>query len=106
MDAPAVRVEKFDAVTVVTLDRPQVRNAVDAETARRLHEAFVAFDDDAQARVAVFHGAHGHFCAGWDLQYGAHAAQEGGAEGLAAQLDFGPATARPPGPMGRSEERR
>ncbi|MBL0423772.1 crotonase/enoyl-CoA hydratase family protein [Ramlibacter alkalitolerans] len=92
--------EKIDAVTVVTLDRPQVRNAVDADTARRLHEAFLAFDDDAQARVAVFHGAHGHFCAGWDLQYGAHAAQEGGAAGLVAQLEFDAATARPAGPMG------
>ena len=33
-----------------------------------LYEAFLAFDADPEARVAVFHGDHGHFCAGWDLQ--------------------------------------
>jgi enoyl-CoA hydratase len=55
-------------ITVVTLDRANVRNAVDADTARQLHDAFAAFDADPESRVAVFHGAHGHFCAGWDLQ--------------------------------------
>ena len=48
----SVRIEKLEAVTVVTLDRPAVRNAVDADTARALYEAFVAFEGDAQARVA------------------------------------------------------
>jgi enoyl-CoA hydratase len=84
----------------VTLERPQVRNAVDAGTARRLHEAFVAFDDDAEARVAVFHGANGHFCAGWDLQRGAALAREQGAAQVLAQLAFDPAAPRAPGPMG------
>jgi enoyl-CoA hydratase/carnithine racemase len=32
-------------------------------------------DEDSQARVAVFHGANGQFCAGWDLQFGARMAQ-------------------------------
>lgn len=76
MEQDAVRVEKQGAVTVVTLQRPEVRNAVDGATARRLHAAFLAFEDDAEARVAVFHGAHGHFCAGWDLQAGARLAQQ------------------------------
>ena len=73
---PCVTTERIDGITVVTLNRPEVRNAVDADTARALHAAFVAFDDDPASRVAVFHGAHGHFCAGWDLQAGArlHAA--------------------------------
>lgn len=101
MDSNAVRIEKQDAVTVVTLDRPDVRNAVDADTARRLHEAFLTFEDDADARVAVFHGAHGHFCAGWDLQAGARLAAAGGADVLAA-LDFDPADARAAAPMGPS----
>ena len=39
-----------------------------------LYQAFVAFDADDEARVAVFHGAHGHFCAGWDLHAGARMA--------------------------------
>jgi enoyl-CoA hydratase len=63
-------------VTIVTLQRPDVRNAVDADTAQQLYAAFAAFEADASARVAVFHGAHGHFCAGWDLQAGARMAQQ------------------------------
>jgi len=100
MDATTVTVEKLGPVTVVTLDRREVRNAVDAGTARALYEAFLAFDADDAARVAVFHGAHGHFCAGWDLQAGAQlASQAGGAAALAA-LDFGPGADAPLAPMG------
>jgi enoyl-CoA hydratase len=97
-----VHVEKQGSVTVVTLSRPEVRNAVDADTARQLYDAFLAFEEDADASVAVFHGAHGHFCAGWDLQYGARMAQETGGAGVLAGLDFAPADARPAGPMGPS----
>ncbi len=64
----AVTTEREGAVTIVTLSRPEVRNAVDEATALALYRAFVAFEQDSEARVAVFHGAHGHFCAGWDLQ--------------------------------------
>jgi enoyl-CoA hydratase len=95
-----VHVEKLGAVTVVTLDRALVRNAVDGETARRLYEAFVSFDEDRDARVAVFHGANGHFCAGWDLQFGARMAQQAGAASVLGDLDFDPADARAQGPMG------
>lgn len=96
----AVHVEKLGPVTVVTLDRTQVRNAVDFATARQLYECFAAFDADEQARVAVFHGAHGHFCAGWDLQAGARMAQQGGA--ALPPLDFQPGDKAPLGPMGPS----
>ena len=98
----SVHVEKQGGITIVTLQRPEVRNAVDGDTARRLHEAFVAFEDDPQADVAVFHGANGHFCAGWDLQYGARMARESGGTGVLSDLDFDPADARPAGPMGPS----
>jgi enoyl-CoA hydratase len=54
-------------VRVVTLDRPDVRNAVDGEHAQALYDAFVAFDTDDAASVAVLHGAGGVFCAGADL---------------------------------------
>ena len=101
-NANEVRSEKRGDVTIVTLERPQVRNAVDSATARRLHEAFLAFDADADARVAVFHGANGHFCAGWDLQYGARMAQQDRGAGVLAGLDFAPDAAQPPGPMGPS----
>ena len=60
----AVEIIRHGPVTQVTLSRPDVRNAVDAATAELLYKAFLAFDADDSARVAVFHGAHGHFCAG------------------------------------------
>lgn len=101
MNAP-VHVEKLGPVTVVTLGRPDVRNAVDAETARALHNAFVAFDADQEACVAVFHGANGHFCAGWDLQFGARMAQRDGGAAVLSQLDFTPGERAPLGPMGPS----
>jgi enoyl-CoA hydratase len=102
MPTSAVRVEKQGGVTIVTLDRPEVRNAVDRDTAVRLHEAFIAFDQDTQARVAVFHGANGHFCAGWDLQFGARVAGTPGGTGVLADLEFQPEDPHPLGPMGPS----
>jgi enoyl-CoA hydratase len=107
---PSVRVEKQGPVTIVTLDRPEVRNAVNAPTARALYEAFLFFDADEQASVAVFHGDHGHFCAGWDLQAAAQLGGQPGGAALLSQLDFTPAEVAaaggekngPPGPMGPS----
>ncbi len=58
-------------IWTVTINRPQVRNAVDGATSRRLAEVFRAFDADANARVAVLTGAGGFFCAGADLKSGA-----------------------------------
>ena len=64
----AVRVERAGAVSTIVLDRPERRNAVDAETARQLADAFRAFEADDTARVAVLWGAGGTFCAGADLK--------------------------------------
>ena len=64
-----VRVEKDGPVTTIINDRPEARNAVDPETGDALVEAFLEFDDDPEASVAVFWGAGGAFCAGWDLKY-------------------------------------
>jgi enoyl-CoA hydratase len=96
----AVTTEKLGEVWVITLNRPEVRNAVDSPTAQALHAAFLAFEDAAETRVAVFHGAHGHFCAGWDLQYGARLAASGETGGL--DLDFAADDKRALGPMGPS----
>jgi enoyl-CoA hydratase len=63
-----VTVTRHDAVTVVSLDRPEVRNAVDGEHAQALWDAFVAFDADPDASVAVLYGSGGSFCAGADLK--------------------------------------
>ncbi len=99
-----VRIEKDGDVTLVTLERPDVRNAVDSEHARALYEAFLAFDTDDSARVAVFHGAHGHFCAGWDLQFGAKMLRDApaGQAAVFSELDFEAEDVQPLGPMGPS----
>ncbi len=63
-----IRVERQGPVTTVILDRREVKNAVDRPTADALVAAFVAFDADPEARVAVLVGDHGTFCAGADLK--------------------------------------
>jgi len=62
-----VRTECIDAVFVVTINRPQVRNAIDGPTAAALAQAFRSFDADASLSVAVLTGAGGTFCSGADL---------------------------------------
>ena len=52
----------------VTITRPEVRNAVDPETASALKAAFERFDQTDSLAVAVLTGVGGHFCAGYDLK--------------------------------------
>ena len=56
------------AVRVIRIDQPAVRNAVNSATAARLHDEFVAFDADPDARVAVLTGDTTAFCAGANLK--------------------------------------
>jgi len=63
-----IQVERDGPVTVVTIDRPEVRNAVDPPTAAAMVDAFRAFDTDPEAHVAVLTGAGGTFCSGADLK--------------------------------------
>ncbi len=63
-----VRVDKQGPVTTVILDRANVRNAVDRDTAAALADAFREFDADESAKVGVFWGDNGTFCAGADLK--------------------------------------
>ena len=67
-DGTGVRVERDGPVTVVTIDRPERRNAVDGPAAAALADAFREFDRDPGASVAVLTGAGGAFCAGADLK--------------------------------------
>jgi enoyl-CoA hydratase len=83
----SVRVGDDGPVRVVTIDRPERRNAVDAATALALLDAFRAFDADDAASVAVLTGAGGCFCAGADLK------TLSGGETRPVRLDG-------PGPMG------
>ena len=63
-----VNVERVGPVTVVEIDRPEARNAVDGPTATLLADAFRAFAADDTQLVAVLTGAAGMFCAGADLK--------------------------------------
>src|SRR5436189_2529969 len=67
--AVAVRIEKSGSVWTIVHDRPEARNAMDPQSADELTAAFLAFDAAKDASVAVFWGAGGSFCAGWDLKY-------------------------------------
>lgn len=67
--AAVVRVERAGVVATVTLNRPEVRNAFDAETIAALHTAFVELGIDPQVRVVVLAASGPAFCAGADLRY-------------------------------------
>jgi enoyl-CoA hydratase len=82
----AVRYERIGAAAVLTIDRPERRNAIDGPTAAALAAAHAAFEADDGARVLVVTGAGGvSFCAGADLK---------AIETLAPRLDD------PGGPLG------
>jgi enoyl-CoA hydratase len=63
-----VRIDHDGPVTIVTIDRPDVRNAVDRATAEGLADAFRRFEGDDERDVAILTGAGGAFCAGADLK--------------------------------------
>ncbi len=66
--AESLIVERRDAITVMTINRPQARTALDDATARTLGAALKAFDADPEQKVAVLTGSGGAFCAGADLK--------------------------------------
>lgn len=69
--APAPRLvltERKPPLLIVTLNRPEARNAVDGPTARALAEALLQFEGDSELSVAILTGAGGNFCAGADLK--------------------------------------
>ena len=71
---------------VVAINRPERRNVVDLATARALHRAFIEFDADAEADVAILTGNGGAFCAGADLR----ALNEGERKPIEPDGDFAP----------------
>ncbi len=59
--------EIVNDILIITINRPQVRNAIDRPTAEHLSQAFRKFDADENLKVAILTGADGNFCAGADL---------------------------------------
>lgn len=74
-DDSSVLTERDGEIVVITLNRPEVRNAVDTATAAALAQAFEAFDHDHALSVAVLTGG-GTFCAGFDLREVAQGGRE------------------------------
>ncbi|KAM7390667.1 hypothetical protein PAMA_008723 [Pampus argenteus] len=85
--------ERRGSVVTVAINRPEVRNAVNQETARYLLEELEAFDCDPDLNVAVLHGKGGNFCAGYDLKELAN---------HTASLKLEQDVTKGPGPMGPS----
>jgi len=95
----SVSICRNGAVTTITIERPAVRNAVDPETARALHQAFVDFEHEVGARVAVITGSGAAFCAGFDLN--SIASGTDAIDGWLEQLHFDQTDGKwPLGPMG------
>jgi len=67
MPQPALLAEKEGHVLLVTINRPDKKNAVNAEVLCGLSDAWHRLDDDDELRVAILTGAGGNFCAGMDL---------------------------------------
>lgn len=76
MNYELIRYEMSEHVAVLTLDRPQQRNAISRRVNQELQHAWQRFRDDNDAFVLVLAGAGGNFCAGWDLADAAEWPQE------------------------------
>ena len=64
-----ILVEKREHITIITINRPESRNALDIDTSRELAQHFIDFRDDPEAWVAIITGAGSEaFCAGGDLK--------------------------------------
>src|SRR4051812_41122362 len=66
--APMTSKEGQGPIRIVRFDQPQVRNAVSSAVAQRLHDEFVVFEADTEAKVAVLTGDEQAFCAGANLR--------------------------------------
>lgn len=83
---PTVSWRVEGSTAIVTIERPERRNAVDGPTARGLYDAFQRFDADETLSVAILTGAGGNFCAGADLK----AIASGNGNRVEREGDFGP----------------
>jgi enoyl-CoA hydratase len=63
-----IHIETDGPIMTITIDRPEVANAIDRPTATELADAFRTFDGDEALSIAVLTGANGKFCAGADLK--------------------------------------
>lgn len=79
-------IERRNRVAIITINRPERRNAFNLEVAEKIYAAFKQFDADDTLDVAVLTGAGGNFCAGADL----HALAQGEKRPFLPEGDFAP----------------
>ncbi|KAM3497759.1 hypothetical protein MY10362_008897 [Beauveria mimosiformis] len=90
-----------EGITIITINRPEVRNAVNHATSLKLAAAFEKFENDAAQKVCILTGAGTNFCAGYDLH------QVAAAHNNSGELPVGPVDKvnGALGPMGPSRMR-
>lgn len=76
--------EKDNGITIIGINRPKQRNAVNAATAKLICDAFTDFENDDSSPVAVLHGLGGSFCSGYDLE------EMGSGENISTELLMSP----------------
>ena len=96
---PVLVSHPIEGITVITLNRAKRRNAVNTPTATKLYNAIIAYEEDPNAKVAIFNGNNGTFCAGYDLHT---VGNEGNSASLSSNLPSLSADERTQGPMGPS----
>jgi 2-(1,2-epoxy-1,2-dihydrophenyl)acetyl-CoA isomerase len=69
MSAASVLIDTTDGIAVLTLNRPEARNALDLTMRAGLEAALARLGADAAVRVLVLRGAGEHFCAGGDVKF-------------------------------------
>src|SRR2546430_8903576 len=67
MDTKEIEVNHNGPITIISINRPQVRNAINKSTAQALKDAWLAFEADENALVGILTGGDKVFCAGADL---------------------------------------
>ena len=99
----SILIDNDGPVRIIAIDRAAARNAVNPATAEALYEAFLAFEADENAQVAVFASGPDAFCAGFDLKTAADGRANDWIDRLDIPNDWSDPMAQPlPGPMGPS----
>ena len=63
-----IKKEKKDEITTIIIDNPEVRNAIDGQSAYELYRAFKSFENDKDSKVAILCGSDRNFCSGANLK--------------------------------------
>lgn len=68
VEEPTIKSEKTGSVTLIGINRAEVRNCINSSTSAELSAAIEAFENDVESPIAILYGTGGNFCAGYDLK--------------------------------------